>query len=243
MKKSIQLLVCSAFFLTTIAHAQWSNERIKGNGKVVTNTRSTTNYDEIKVMGSFDVDLVSGKEGAIVVKAEENLHPYIKIEVEGNVLKVYTEKNKNISASTGKKIQITIPFEKISNVSLSGSGDVTSKNTIKSDVFSASLSGSGDLNLDVDLDTFNLVISGSGDAVVKGNTGNFKSKLSGSGDIDSSSLKAKNVDFTISGSGDSKIFCSENLKARVSGSGDIKYKGDPKTKDTKVSGSGSISKA
>ena len=81
MKKSIQLLVCSAFFLTTIAHAQWSNERIKGNGKVVTSTRSTTNYDEIKVMGSFDVDLVSGKEGAIVVKAEENLQPYIKIEL------------------------------------------------------------------------------------------------------------------------------------------------------------------
>ncbi|MCC9074088.1 DUF2807 domain-containing protein [Flavobacterium sp. F-65] len=243
MKKSIQLLVCSVFFITTIANAQWSNERIKGNGKVVTNTRSTTDYDEIKVMGSFDVDLVAGKEGSITVKAEENLHPYIKIEVEGNVLKVYTEKNKNISASVGRKIQITIPFEKISNVSLSGSGDVTSKNTIKADVFTASLSGSGDLNLDVDSSTFNLTVSGSGDAVLKGNTNDFKSKLSGSGDVDATSLKAKNVDFTISGSGDSKIFCSENLKARISGSGDIKYTGNPKTKDTKVNGSGSISKA
>jgi hypothetical protein len=67
--------------------------------------------------------------------------------------------------------------------------------------------------------------------------------LSGSGDIDSDALKAKNVDITISGSGDSKVFCSENLKARVSGSGEIQYKGDPKTKDAKVSGSGSISKA
>lgn len=243
MKKSIQLLVCSAFFLTTVAHAQWFNLRIKGNGKVVTNTRSTPDYDVIKVMGSFDVDLVSGKEGEIIVKAEENLQPYIKVEVEGNVLKIYTEKNKNITASLGRKVQVTIPFEKISNVSLSGSGDVTSKNTIKSDIFSAAISGSGNLNLDVDLDTFNLAISGSGDAVVKGSTENFKSKISGSGDIDSTSLKAKNVDFTISGSGDSKIFCSDNLKARVSGSGDIKYKGDPKTRDTKVSGSGSISKA
>lgn len=243
MKKSIQLLVCSVFFLSTIANAQWSKTRVKGNGKIVTKNRSTTSYDEIKVSGFFDVDLVAGKEGSITVKAEENLMPYIKVEVEGNVLKVYTEKNTNISASGGKTIQITIPFEKISSVTLSGSGDVRSKNTIKSDTFSAALSGSGDLNLDVDSTTFDLAVSGSGGIVLKGNTGNFTTKLSGSGDIDAAGLKAKNVDFTISGSGDSKIFCSENLKARVSGSGDIQYLGNPKTKDTKVSGSGSISKA
>jgi hypothetical protein len=243
MKKSIQLLVCSVFLLSTVANAQWSKERIKGNGKVVTNTRSTASYDDIKVMGSFDVDLVAGKEGAIIVKAEENLQQYIKVEVEGNVLKIYTEKNKNISSSMGKNIQLTIPFEKISSVTLSGSGDVKSKSTIKSDSFSAALSGSGNLDLDVDATTFNLAVSGSGDVVLKGNTGDFTTKLSGSGDIDSDALKAKNVDITISGSGDSKVFCSGNLKARVSGSGDIQYKGDPKTKDTKVSGSGSISKA
>lgn len=243
MKKSVQLLVCSIFFLSTVANAQWSNERIKGNGKVVTDSRSTADYDQIKVMGSFDVDLVAGKEGTITVKAEENLQPYIKVEVEGNVLKVYTEKNKNISASIGKKVQVTIPFEKISSLSLSGSGDVKSKSVIKSDTFTAALSGSGNLNLDINTTTFDLKVSGSGDAVLKGNTENFTTRLSGSGDIDSNTLKAKNVDITISGSGDSKVFCSENLKARVSGSGDIQYKGDPKTKDTKVNGSGSITKA
>ncbi|MBF7093181.1 DUF2807 domain-containing protein [Flavobacterium sp. ALJ2] len=243
MKKSVQLLICSIFFLSTVANAQWSKERIKGNGKVITDSRSTASYDDIKVMGSFDVDLVAGKEGAITVKAEENLQPYIKVEVEGNVLKIYTEKNKNISSSIGKNIQVTIPFEKISSVTLSGSGDVKSKNVIKSDTFTAALSGSGNLNLDINTKTFDLKVSGSGDVVLKGNTETFTTKLSGSGDIDSDALKAKSVDITISGSGDSKVFCSENLKARVSGSGDIKYKGDPKTKDTKVSGSGNITKA
>ncbi|TCN55322.1 DUF2807 domain-containing protein [Flavobacterium circumlabens] len=243
MKKSIKLLICSIFLLSTAANAQWSKNRIKGNGKVVTNNRSTADYDKIKVSGFFDVDLVSGKEGAITVKAEENLQAYIKVEVEGNVLKIYTEKNTSISPSSGKTVQITIPFEKISNVSLAGSGDIRSKSIIKSDSFSAALAGSGDLDLNVDATTFDLAVSGSGDIVLKGNTGSLTTKLSGSGDIDAASLKAKNVDITISGSGDSKVFCSENLKARVSGSGDIEYVGNPKTKETKVSGSGSISKA
>ena len=243
MKKSIQLL--SALFLfSSVATAQWSSkDRIKGNGKVITENRTTASYEEIKISGSFDVDLVSGTEGNIIVKGEENLLSSVKIEVENNVLKIYTEKNKNISPSNGKNIQITIPFEKISAVSLSGSGDVKSKNTIKTDTFSAQLSGSGDLNLDVEATTFDLGVSGSGDVVLKGNTGSFSTKLSGSGDIDAAQLKAKNADLSISGSGDIKIYCSESLKARVSGSGDIEYLGDPKTKDTKVSGSGDISKA
>lgn len=243
MKKSIQLLVCSLLFSSTIAHAQWSsNDRMKGNGNVITENRKTSEYDEIKVSGFFDVDLIAGAEGNITIKGEENLLSSIKIEVENNVLKIYTEKNKNISPSNGKNIQITIPFEKISAVSLSGSGDVRTKNIIKSDNFSAQLSGSGDLNLDVEAANFDLGLSGSGDVVLKGTTKSFTSKLSGSGDINASELKSKNSDLSISGSGDMKVFCSEFLKARVSGSGDIQYSGDPKTKDTKVSGSGDISK-
>ena len=173
MKKSIKLLICSIFLLSTAANAQWSKNRIKGNGKVVTNNRSTADYDKIKVSGFFDVDLVSGKEGAITVKAEENLQSYIKVEVEGNVLKIYTEKNASISPSSGKTIQITVPFEKISNVSLAGSGDIRSKSIIKSDSFSAALAGSGDLDLNVDATTFDLAVSGSGDIVLKGNTGSL----------------------------------------------------------------------
>ena len=90
MKKSILLIVLVALSVTTAAHAQWS--KIKGNGKIVTEKRTTSEYDEINVAGFFDVELVSGKEGAIIINAEENLLPYIKIEVKDNILKIYTGK-------------------------------------------------------------------------------------------------------------------------------------------------------
>lgn len=240
MKNSILLVVFSALFFTTIANAQWSDNKVKGNGKIITEKRTTASYDEINVSGFFDVVLVSGKEGAISIQAEENILRYIKVEVEGNVLKIYTEKNVNIS--TNKNIILTVPFEQISFVSLSGSGDIISKNTIVSPTFKAKLSGSGDLTLDVKSSDFEVNLSGSGDVVLTGNSDNFVSKTSGSGDVDATNLSAKNANLTISGSGDMKVNCTESLFARVSGSGDIEYKGDPKSKDTKVSGSGEISK-
>lgn len=241
MKKLIQLVVCGAFLVGFMANAQ--SEKIKGNGKVVTETRTTSDYDGIKISGSFDVDLVAGKEGKIVMKGEENILSAIIVEVEDNTLKIYVKKNTNIRSSMGKKIEVTVPFEKISELSLSGSGDIQSKNTIKNDKFLAKLSGSGNFNLAVDSNSLELNLSGSGNVQLKGTADNFTTKLSGSGDIDAANLKSKNVDVNVSGSGNSKVNCNESLTARVSGSGDIQYTGNPEKRDVKVSGSGNISKA
>ena len=217
-------------------------EKIKGNGNQKTENRSTAEYDEIKLQGYFDVDLVAGKEGEISVQAEENLLPYIKVVVEGNVLKIYQEKGKNLQVSRGNKILITVPFDKISAVNLSGSGDINTKNQIKTEKITATLSGSGDLNIDVDASEVEAKLSGSGDVRLKGKSDKLVAKISGSGDISASDLMTKDVEAGISGSGDIKVNCTESLNARVSGSGDIFYSGEPKSKDTKVSGSGNIKK-
>jgi len=246
MKKSIQLLVCGAFLLSFAAKAQWSSNdknKISGNGNVVSQTRTTADYDAVTVAGSFDVELVSGKEGKITIKGEDNLLTAVKVEVVENVLKIYVEKGTNIRPSASKKIQITVPFEKISEVSMAGSGDIQSKDAIKNDKFSAKLAGSGNFNLNVDSTDLELKLSGSGNMHLKGSSDSLITKLAGSGNIDTTNLKAKKVDANVSGSGNSRINCIESLTARIAGSGDIKYTGNPEKKDVKVSGSGSISKA
>ncbi|WP_029270508.1 head GIN domain-containing protein [Flavobacterium sp. KJJ] len=241
MKKFIQLTVCGAFLISFMANAQ--SNKITGNGKVTAETRTTSEYDAIKISGSFDVDLVAGKEGKIILKGEENILDAIIVEVEENTLKIYVKKNTNIRSSIGKKVQVTVPFDKISELSLAGSGDIQSKSTIKNDKFLAKLSGSGNFDLAIDSSSLELNLSGSGNVHLKGSASNFTTKLSGSGDIDASDLKSKNVDVNVSGSGNSKVNCNESLTARVSGSGDIKYTGNPEKRDVKVSGSGNISKA
>ena len=237
-------LAVAVVFMSSMANAQsWgSGEKIKGNGNKKTEKRTTKTYDEIKLQGYYDVDLVAGNEGEITVQAEENLMPYIKVEVVENVLKIYQEKGYNLQPSKGNQILITVPFDKISAVSLSGSGDVNTKNSIKADKFVATLSGSGDLNLEIDGNDLEANLSGSGDVRLKGKSNTLNAKISGSGDVTANDLLSKDVDVLISGSGDVRVNCSENLKARVSGSGDIFYSGEPKNKDTKVSGSGNIRK-
>ena len=63
------LLLC----FTTAMPAQ----RVKGNGKLIEKTRQVGNFESLGVSGSFDVFLVKGQEGKIIVNVEENLEPYL----------------------------------------------------------------------------------------------------------------------------------------------------------------------
>ncbi|WP_373057436.1 head GIN domain-containing protein [Zunongwangia sp. H14] len=241
MKNSILILAAILFGFTSVNAQWWGNEKVKGNGKMVTEERSTSNYDEVQLVGSMDVELISGSEGRLKVEAESNLQEYILTEVEGGKLKISVKKGVELRPSGNNEIKITVPFEELEEVSVTGSGDLWNSDKITASEFAAFLTGSGDLNLHLDVQDLKGSITGSGDIVMEGTAGHFECKVTGSGDFEAFNLKANTVEATVSGSGDLMVYASEKLTARVSGSGDITYKGKPAKEDFKVSGSGSVS--
>lgn len=239
MKKTITLSIITVLFIGITQAQNWGKKKIKGNGNVTTETRNTSDYDGIKCAGPMDFILVSGTEGKITLEGESNLLEHISTEVKDGNLIVKVAKGKNISWSKGKSIKITIPFEKISSISLAGSGDVINKDVINANNLNVSLAGSGDIVLDIKTESVKGAVAGSGDLKLRGTTNNLEAKIAGSGDFDSFELQAENVEVAVAGAGDAKIGNSKKLKARVAGSGDIVYKGNPEV-DKKVAGSGSI---
>jgi hypothetical protein len=237
MKKIITFMLL--IFLVGTLNAQWYGKKIKGNGKVVTENRNVSDYDEISVAGSFDVKLVSGQEGKLMIKAEENLLEYLITEVKDGDLKIKWKKG--VSIRSNKEVLVTVPFKSIEGVSLAGSGDVFTEDVIEADKFKVALSGSGDIKLRLKAIDVSSAVSGSGDIQLRGTTNSFKCSIAGSGDFHGYELTTKEADISIAGSGGVKVYVTEKLKGRIAGSGDIYYKGEPKIQDVKVSGSGSVS--
>jgi len=237
--KPLPILI--GLFLASIAVSAQS--KIEGNGNITTKKVSTAQYDKISVSGFYDVVLVSGTEGNITIEGESNLLDHVDVTVQNGTLRIATKEGKRLRLSKGANIVLTVPFESLNEVTLTGSGDVKTKNTIKAISFETKVTGSGDISLDLEAEKVNAEVTGSGDLVLKGKTAEFTCKVTGSGDLNAFELTSGNVISSVAGSGDCKVYCSDSLNARVNGSGDIQYKGDPKRKDTKVAGSGSISKA
>jgi len=240
-QKNILLIVITLFSVSFVQAQFWGGKKIKGNGNFTTETRTTDDYDTIKCAGWMDFELVKGTEGDLKLEGESNLLDYIITEVEGNSLIVKIKNNVNLKPSFNKTIRITIPFNDIEKVSLSGSGDVVSKDLITSNDFTTSLAGSGDIVLDIEATNVEAKISGSGDITLRGSTKNLDASVTGSGDFHGTKLDADYTEAKVTGSGDVSVVCNKELKARVTGSGDIEYRGNPEKEDTKVTGSGSIS--
>lgn len=240
MKRLVLLSVIILFSVNTYAQF-WGNKKIKGNGNMTSITRTTSDYDGIKCAGPFNYILVAGTEGDIKIEGESNLLEYISTEVKNNHLIVKVNNNVSLQSSRNKTITVTIPYKDISEVSMAGSGNMWSKNNIKSDDFKVSLAGSGDVKLTIETQKTTAKVAGSGNLTLTGKTVDLKADIAGSGDFYGYNLNANNTNVSVAGSGKAKVVCNEDLVARVAGSGNIRYKGKPSKEDTKVSGSGSIS--
>lgn len=233
-----------ALFCITATQAQWwqGTKKVNGNGNMVTQSRTVSNYDAVSLTGSMDVILVKGREGNLKIEAEENLQQHIETEVSGGRLKISVEKGYSLNPSRNNDITITVPFTDIENVSLTGSGDIRSKDMVTSEKFSINITGSGNVSLPLKAKNAKANITGSGDIDLSGSSEDFDCKVTGSGDISAFDFKCQNVSAMVTGSGDIQVYASESLKASTPGSGDIEYRGNPKKEDFRTMGSGSISK-
>ncbi|MGV9004011.1 head GIN domain-containing protein [Flavobacterium sp.] len=237
MKQSILLLTLFCF---TVCNAQ-KVKKITGSGTIKTITRTTTEYDKIKVASSFSVKLVAGIEGNIKIEGDENIIQYITTEVKNNELIVGFEKGFYIKYDYPSTVEITIPFKKINALSFSGSGSLTTSDLIVTDNLDIESAGSGSVTFETSATSVKITRGGSGSIIAKGKATNLTVASTGSGNVNASQLTSANVTANQTGSGNIKVNCSNNLTVTSSGSGSVNYKGSPKKVEKNSSGSGSIS--
>jgi autotransporter translocation and assembly factor TamB len=133
---------------------------------------------------------------------------------------------------------ITVPDLKEINVS--GSGDITGRGVFRTGGdLTVMVSGSGNIDMQLECADLNSRVSGSGDIELSGQCEEADLSISGSGSIGGSDFNCKNARVQISGSGDVKLDVESYLDVSISGSGDVIYGGQPKIK-SRISGSGEI---
>lgn len=238
MKTLISIL--AFLIIGTNLNAQIFTKKITGNGKLITENRNLSDYDKIDVAGSFDVILVKGNEGAISIKADENLMEYIETEVKNGHLKIQQKKGYQLKST--KTIVITVAFEMIDAISLAGSGNVHSADVLNAADLILNLAGSGEINLPVSAKNLTSHIAGSGNIKLSGNSDVLRSEIAGSGTLEGDNLKATVSHINIAGSGNVKIHAISEIHANIVGSGDVIYTGNPTIEKSKSIGSGSIRK-
>ncbi len=207
-------------------------------------TRNVGDFDEIQMRLGGKVYITQGDKYEVILEGDQDDIDDVVTEVSRGrlVIKNRRERSWRFWSNNSTKITAYITVKDLKGVFVSGSGDIIGKNQIKARDFTASISGSGDIELDLEADYVNSKISGSGNIELEGQTEKAKLSISGSGKYFAEKLVAGDYQISMSGSGRVSINLNGDLDARISGSGKVYYMGKPTRVNSSVSGSGSVRK-
>jgi len=233
--KTLQLPAILTFiaFMTTSCIVVINGKSAQGSGNIITEEREVSAFNKIHLKGSGKVFLTPGEKQTLVIKTDDNIMPLIETDVSGNKLSI-SDGNHHLRPTS---FEVYITLENLEGVRISG--DIIGTGRFVTDTFYAEISGSGDVDLEVETGKLASKISGSGAIRLAGKAEGYTVSISGSGEINAFDVEAKNVTVKISGSGDCRVHAVESLDTKISGSGDVYYKGRPRI-NTKISGSGSL---
>ena len=235
MKTKITVLL---LILITTTSCMFDGFGIQGNGNVVTEDRTiSSDFTEIKVSQGIQVHLRQGTKIDLSVEADDNIIDLIVTEIEGDVLKIYLDKNVNRAT---KNIYLTAV--NINNIRTSSGAQVKGENTIKTTSISLKSSSGSGMNLDLIAD--NVVSDASSGANIKlsGKTQTFEGDASSGSHIKAINLESEISKADVSSGANIDVYASEKITAHASSGGDIDYSGNPKTVSKSKSSGGSVSK-
>lgn len=240
--------------------AGWADEHVKGNGNLTAKTISIADFNEIRVDGVIDVYYEQSDDpSSIEVTVDQNLHPYVDIEVKDRTLSVgfrgakvdhYTK----FIIKTHSKWLAAAKISGNANLVVTGplSGDETSirananslvqlKGMVRVSKLDLTATGSANFVIDrLEVGTLDCGITGSGSITLKsGSAKEGEYKIDGSGDIHAFGVAVPKLTCKVTGSGLAEVHATDDLKATLIGKGNIRYKG-PTAVQERLIGKGKI---
>jgi hypothetical protein len=156
-------------------------------------------------------------------------------------IKIITKSVKQLKLNSSGSTELFDQDCKELDVSVNGSGDFYTSGKIGN--LTLSINGSGDMGLsEITSESIELSVKGSGNIKIDGKAKTVNAEVKGSGDIEGFKLTTDELEASIHGSGNIDMTVNNVVEADIYGSGDIRYKGNPKTVNDNVRGSGDVKK-
>ncbi|MDP9187187.1 MAG: DUF2807 domain-containing protein [Verrucomicrobiota bacterium] len=205
-----------AFFAGLIllaAGCRWGG--IMGNGHIVTDTRSVSDFSEIEADGGFQIEWRSGPP-SLSITTDENLLRHIDNRNVDHRLRLHSRGN--LWATHGVKVAVSSPTRL--GAKLTGAARLTAKQ----------LSGH----------SFAIESTGAAKVMLDGNVDELVTDMTGASRLEAESLQTKTAEISSTGASHAEVAVSDTLKVSITGAGKVIYSGNPPTIEKHITGAGSI---
>jgi hypothetical protein len=202
-----------AGLILSTAGCRWGG--IIGNGHIVTDTRSVSDFSEIQAGGGFEIEWRNGPP-SLSITTDENVLPHIESQNVDHRLRLHT--NGSIWSSHAIKVAVSSPTR--SGARLTGAARLTA-NQLSGHSFAIESTGAAKVFLD-------------------GKVDQLVTDMTGASRLQAESLQTKTAEISSTGASHAEVAVSEALKVSITGAGKVIYSGNPPVIEKHISGAGSI---
>ena len=195
------------------AGCRWGG--IMGNGHIVTDTRSVSDFSEIEAGGTFEVEWRSGPP-SLSITTDENLLRYISNENVDHQLRLHSRGN----LWPTHRIKVSISSASREGAKLTGAARLTA-NQLSGHSFAVESTGAAKITLDGKID-------------------DLVTDMTGASKLEAASLQTKTAEISSTGASHAEVAVSEALNVSITGAGKVIYSGNPPTVEKHITGAGSI---
>lgn len=216
----------------------------KSTGSETTEVRNLSGFSKIELYNNIDLKITPGKPFDCKVTAGNNLLDMITTEVEGNTLIIRNKNKCNWVRSFKNKYAVELSMPRLENIYYSGSGTITTMDTLREEVFRLDgWTSSGSIRLLLNCGTTWLSLhTGTADLTASGFSGVSYVYSAAMGPINCKELETGYSYIANRGTNDCYVTVLKELGATITLQGNIYYTGNPYKIDTEITGTGLLVK-
>ncbi len=211
---------------------------IKGSGNPIAETRTITPFSKIDISGAFKINIKQDSSLQVTITADDNLLKYIRTQVNGNKLRIYTRKN----FCNDSPITVNLGVNKLEEIKSSGAVELATNGRVNVQNLKLDFSGASKIDMELSAADIKTEISGASEISLKGQAASHDINVSGVGKLHAPDFVVGVYKINSSGAADCDINVLKSLKTNTSGSSNITYHGNPSNIQEHKSGSSSLKK-
>lgn len=209
---------------------------VQGSGQAATEQRPVHNFQQIILRLPADVTLKQGNQERLVIKADDNLLPMIRTEVNHGQLIIQSQPG---ALSTSQPIKLLITLKHLNRLELSGSSTVE-LSKLQTERLTVESSGATKLSIyQLEAQELDVTATGTSEARLAGRVKTQSIDLSGTGTYQAAKLECDRAITQITGAGEATLWVKQQLDVDLAGVGSVRYYGNPQV-NPDISGAGSV---
>jgi hypothetical protein len=234
LNTGLSLMLASAAMLSSC-----STKCIEDSGKHLTKDSKVKPFDEIELSGPVKLVLRQDSSFAVKISADSAIMEQIKPDVSGHTFKLELDPMKYCGKDS---IIVSVGVGAVKKIKAKGASKVYSDGRLNLADLDLNLSGTTDLNLNINAGKVTTNIDGASKLTLSGQAGSHELESKGVLNMDAFSFVVGRYDLEVEGTGKLNINVLNDLKVNTSGATSIYYKGNPKNVSEKKSGTAKLEK-